>query len=58
MTESRPDVEQIARAAVALCADILRRCHGDQISTIWMSGQLRDQWGRQVLAWQDQLDQR
>lgn len=57
-------VVTIARAAVVLCADLLRRFAP---APHWDDGHLRippvpsgqvDEWGRQVLAWQDQLDQR
>jgi hypothetical protein len=60
---STQSVEEIARAAVALCADVLRRFGPPPY---WNDGHLRtppiaryqvEEWGRQVLAWQNQLDQ-
>lgn len=59
ISQSEPvRVEEIARQAVVLLADILSRfsCQGDQISTVWMTGAKRDEWGRQVLGWQAELD--
>jgi hypothetical protein len=54
--------EAIARAAVALCADLLRRYERNHPSVpvmrppVAMADQV-ETWGQQVLAWQDQLDQ-
>jgi hypothetical protein len=54
-------VEEIARAAVVLCADLLRRArlrlNGiPQLIIDALPPDQVDEWGRQVLAWQDQLD--
>jgi hypothetical protein len=59
--ERLSDVEQIARAAVTLCADLLRRYQPIAEDTSWRTRyELNDtiaEWGERVLAWQDQLDQ-
>lgn len=58
------EVERVARAAVALCADLLRR-YRDVQEGLTASGFVQagyepaeqvEKWGRRVLAWQDQLD--
>lgn len=59
------EVERIAREAVALCADLLRRYRAVQegltasgfVQAGCESAEQVDAWGRRVLAWQDQLDQ-
>lgn len=55
------EVERIAREAVALCADLLRRYtfkDGELMTrTPYIEQQQVKWWGERVLAWQDQLDQ-
>lgn len=54
------DVEEIARSTIALSADLLRRYGkqnpGQLLRTCYETRTQIEQWGRQVLAWQDQLD--
>ncbi len=53
-----PDTERIAREAVALCADLLRRFtpDGPLLTRVTLTQLHVDDMSRQVLAWQEALD--
>lgn len=56
-----PDTERIAREAVALCADLLRRFTWDESTntmcrTSYVQHDVVQIWARRVLAWQEALD--